>query len=458
MQSLLVLLLMLLLAGVAPISSAQVASSAVVDEPDTLDEQLAGLEVTLSLIAGAVASSTTLVETERIDLLTQLLLVSNTILQLRSERDSSADTPTATRTATTSSATSTKVSGEEIDLELVEMNVDLDDARVTAKVRFATTTPSVVIASTSPVIASTTAEAIATSTKYTIIASTTATTTEYLLATSTVEQSSSTITYEFDLVADPRITDPYEQYDDLREQAIQLLANELNVVPSDIERSVLGTFRSPAWDESIARNSQEAEKLASEFGEYSIVREVKVFPGVGQGEIHLITNLGESIIMELIEEDGEYEYFFSQYGPADVSSSRTRGVPYYMTGDLILYENEENILPEAVNDYLFDLFGTIPFTSAIDGVNQKIVMFLSDNVTYRSIPDRSYVSRDPEGYEPCYGQYDMTVFNQFMKYLADGLGGQYDDKNFSELVTYVTPVRTSGSSFAGSCQNTESYF
>lgn len=207
------------------------------------------------------------------------------------------------------------------------------------------------------------------------------------------------------------------------------IALVLGVSAKEIQPKVFITTRRPDRRLYTTTNSPEAEQLALNFGRHSIVTDVEVYPAevtpsgdpddpvVRTARILLRSDQEETMSTAIKQTsdgfftDERYElqirfyvtagvdYTFDSFGDSD---DRFIPVIDYTVPDL---EREE------LYDALSSLFGQIPFAEQIDSFEDKILTFLFDNRTFYQIrPGAQVFAQNRQ----CYNAADTRIMSEFV--------------------------------------------
>lgn len=355
--------------GVSPLSvSAQ--------SPD-VSGQLNMLQASLVSIGTAISSAGYLSDTDRLNLLTQLVAISTQITSLRGRNTVTVVDPLAAEAA--------KDSAEAANLTRVRVTFNPATNEAVTEV---------------------------------VVRSNTTRTTEVISELASVTQFTNKIAR-------------------LREIIAMRVSNNLNVKYVDVYEELFVTARDPLRDGPVPQNSAAATYLAENFAKNSLLEEIRIYPGAGMGVISIHTDQDDIGVLTLareVDSDGnilntyfyQYQYFIDD-----------RINPYFTT--TFSRDDDPQPLPRAtqtasnvtetdIRAFVRTLFNEVPFTTEISNFDAKLMRFLVQNS----------ISNDGNANTDCYNSGDKVVVDEFIEYLVDGLEAQYED--ITSLTQYITPV------------------
>lgn len=338
--------------------------------------QLSALQAALNSIGEAIVDSRTLSESDRYNLLTQLVAISTQILSLRGSNYTSTVDPLAAEAA--------KDSAQDAELErvLVAFDPATNEAVIEVTVDGKTTK-----------------------------------TTEVITELSSVPVFTSKI-------------------GKLREIVAMKVSNDLNVKYLDVYAELFVTARDPLRDAPVPQYSATAIYLAENFAKHAILEDIKVYPGAGKGVIAFYTDqddIAEITLAREVDGDGgllntysyKYEYFIndrinSYYSTSFGRDDEPEPLPRAT-------ESASGVTEAEIKEFTRTLFNDVPFTSKISNFDSKLMRFLVENP----------ISYDGSGAVDCYTSGDKVVVDEFIEYVVDGLEAQYED--VPSLTEYITP-------------------
>lgn len=372
----------------------------------TVSEQLQSLTVSLTTIGNQIAVSPNLSETDRLQLMTQLVAISNQILQLKN--GAQAANSYADYLNPPPDTDATKKSAKEAGLTKVRVRFDSKTNEANTEIFYGSKVKAVQYAFT-------------------------------------------------DLTA---IADFGNKIDSLRTKVAAAISADTDIKQGDIRKLVEVSARNPVRDSRITPNSALAIELANDFAQYSIVDSVAVLPGNGEGTIEISTDQDEALVLSLqreFDEDGfyyrpsqyTYSYRFYIKTPFDILDAA-----FDESDELVpkVSESTQEVPASEIEEYVTSLFNEVPFTSTIADFETKLIKFLTENPTqYRtSFSTVDSIDRD------CYAKSDKVVVNEFIAYLVNGLTVQYEDPE--EITTYIAPIASEDEFYSGSCTNKKRFF
>jgi hypothetical protein len=386
--------------------SAALADGEKVDNSGSLSsaEQLKQMSVTLVSIGLAVASSTSLNELQRLELMKQLVVISTSILELQKVNPSLSTNFIPVPLQNTSSGELKKDTAKKVGLERVK--VTFNEIK-----------------------------------NETIIETFYKSSNKNSKTTHNFTELNSVIGFD-------------EKVQLLRDLVTNKISSEKNIKFQDVKDSLFLTARNPIKDTIITPNSVTAFNLAQTFATNSIVNKVEVYPGDNIGTIRILTDQNEWLDLVLEREVDGNGSLLSTY----MSTSNF----YFPTKfDQVLFgsggeelkpvpkitEKVTNISKNEIKDEIVMMFSTIPFTSQVPNFNSKLLDFMTSNSIVYNGSSASDIQRD------CYSAGDKLVVNEFIKYLVNNLDAQYDD--IDKITFYLSPI---GQDYFIGCSSSKRFF
>lgn len=372
----------------------------------TTEEMFNQLTASLLAIGQAITTSPNLTDAESLELMTQLIAVSNSIVTLRETYRMrgliSGPLP---------SSEEGKVTAEEAELERIIVAYDSATEVIDVTMRYSTTT-------------------IERSYNFTALAS----------STSYGEKLSRVIT-------------------DMETQ----LSDQTGVLRDDIEEVMFVTSWNPIRDTTaISQNSALARRMAENFAKFSIIDRIELRPENGRGELEFYTDQNESLRLTLarnLDENGTflgtYTYIIQFFFPSMLTSVMTgTGFIDEEPQEVAQYEQTDvEVEEEEVLDFVIGLFTDVPFTTAISNFDDKLMRFLTRNTTYYA-SDNLSVS-NPEVLD-CYRASDKKIVTEFVTFLSEGIDVQFE--NVEDMLHFVAPIQSEEFGINGVCSQTARFF
>jgi hypothetical protein len=241
-----------------------------------------------------------------------------------------------------------------------------------------------------------------------------------------------------------------ERIEDARSQIINILVDEYDLQRVKLlDDMVLVSSRNPRRDvgPAIQTNSADANRLLEAFGEYSVAQSVEVNPGVNEASITITSDQGETLIVRIerdmppvpggrgggayvVEQDLEdMEYIFSyDFYVTTVADVVTRERGEDPVIEPKVTSTEPGISRDKITDVLLRFFGGVPFAAEIDDIEEKALLFLTENDARYVVSEDDGVSRSmyPDAHaEQCIAASDVLFINEMLLQMLDGLGVQY---------------------------------
>lgn len=255
---------------------------------------------------------------------------------------------------------------------------------------------------------------------------------------------------------------------DLRSQVVDTVFTKTSIDKKELDDLLLLSIRNPLRKNYIRPESAEAYDLVEDVGVYSIVNRIEVLPEyatlvrddressaeyVGAAQIKFFTDQDEVVVMTLkrkvkglFDPAGTEKYTFTN--DVYLSSGIQLYTNYQTSPDSIGDKDDEehvlvpkatiltdNILEKDIDDFLVGMFSTLPFTSEIPDFSTKLVSFLLQNPAIFNVGEYG-VSTDTTNV--CYSEFDTTIVTTFVEYILGGMNMQY--KDLDEIIYYLAPV------------------
>ena len=361
-----------------------------------ISAQLTALQAALISIGGAIASSQSLSDTDRFNLLTQLVAISTQILSLRGSTSVVSNPDPLALEATKDSAA---------EAGLTRVNVSFNPA-----------------------------------------------TNEATIAVTQNRNTTRTTRVISEVASLPLFESKIER---LREVVAMQISNDLNVKYLDVYDELFVTARDPLRDAPVPPGSAIAAYLAENFARYSLLEEIRIMPGDGRGMISIHTDqdeIAELTLMREVDGDGgllntyaySFQYFINDrinpyYSPTFVRDDEPEPLPRAT-------ESASGVTEVEVRFFLRSLFNEVPFTTQISNFDTRLTRFLVENPVTQdgALP----VGRD------CYSSGDKVVVDEFIEFVVDGLGAQYED--VPSITTYIAPQESDDR--GSGCSGTSRFF
>lgn len=241
------------------------------------------------------------------------------------------------------------------------------------------------------------------------------------------------------------------------------LSNETGVLKKDIEDVMYITSWNPVRDTTpISQNSTLAFNLAENFARYSIVNRVEVRPNNGEGQIEFYTDQKESLRLSLkrnVDENGtflgHYTFKIQFFFPSLLTQVMTgSGSIDSMPVEVAQYEQVDDEVPqEEVLEFVIGLFTDAPFATAISNFDTRLMRFMTQNTTYYS-DSVADATNGPK--HDCYRASDKKAVTEFVLFLADGIEFQHEE--LEGIIEYVSPVRAEEYGGLGTCSSAPRFF
>jgi hypothetical protein len=350
-------------------------------------EQLELLSSSLNAIGNLIAASPNLTEADRLTLMTQLVAISGQILALRqgdykSTYDAYLNPPPA--------ADADKEAAKDAGLTRVKVAYDYESNEAVTEIYYGTTVKK---------------------------------------ATHTFTELASVSSFE-------------QRMADLRTVLSTKISTDTNIKQADVRRLMQISGRDPLLDKEVATNSATANYLLDKFGQHSIVDEVQILPGNGEGAIAIMSDQDETLLLTLtreVDSDGyyynppQYSYSYQFFAPTafdilSFSSNEDAGPK------LIISQVTTEVPTDKIKDHISTLFNDVPFTSKISDFEGKLLKFLTENSAYY---ETTYTTVDDDDLD-CYYASDKLVIDDFIDYLVSGVALQYED--IEDKKHYIAPI------------------
>lgn len=266
----------------------------------------------------------------------------------------------------------------------------------------------------------------------------------------------------------------------MKQYATQDIANKLFLVETDVRSIAMISTRNPVRDSMFTVNSPTAESLIEDFGNYSIIEKIQVLPGkevslpkndiriTTSGSVQIISaeavaNINvhsdqaehlELSIKQVYDEISKKNFYdlqtrFYLLDPRDVPFRKDdeRGLPFLAISQSIRDLDEKDL-----RETLSVLFKHIPFMSEIDNYEAKILKFLLDNPAIVLAPEKGVTEVERQ----CYDDSDLLI----MRTLIHGLVESLVSQNYLLIddVIIAAPVVTQVFRFTPGCDNVQKIF
>lgn len=367
-----------------------------VAQTDTVrTEQVKALAATLLQIGNAIRTATNLTETERIILYTQLAPLSNSVAALNSTSVNSAMTPRS------------RATGKEIGLERVILSYNYRrPSEVTAIARFATSTPQ---------------------------------------------------NFSFSYPALLNYQTFSSRMTAARQFAANDIAQKIDMLRQDIGRLTFISTSNPARGDFSQINSPIAYELEEDFGKYSIINDVRIYPGNGKAKIEIKSDQAEVYIIEIIRDpngrsSGGSKYSYKQtfkiiQGLNNFSNLRDED------SEIVTDHTFDNLDKKELTDLLLDLLGNHSSMTEIENFEEKLFEFIIENKTFLLAGG---MARDMSEYRNCYDPGDVTV----MKGLATSIlrTMELQAEPVDDALLLQAPIQDSIGGWYKRCVSVKKYF
>ncbi len=236
------------------------------------------------------------------------------------------------------------------------------------------------------------------------------------------------------------------------------LSNQTGVIMRDIKDVMYVTSRNPIRDTTVIhKNSDQARRLAENFARYSIVNRIEVRPNSGRGEIEMYTDQDESLRLTLIRNQdtpgSDYTFFIQFFFPSRLTLTQTGYLPEDQQ-ETAQYEQSDDDVPEdEIFDFVLGLFTDAPFATAISNYDKRLLRFMtqnSTNFTYSVTDSPSELKVD------CYRASDKKAVTEFVRFLADGI--EFQREPIEDIIEYVSPVHIEDNGGTGGCNSAPRFF
>lgn len=235
-----------------------------------------------------------------------------------------------------------------------------------------------------------------------------------------------------------------------------------------VRRLTYISARNPVRDGAILKNSSQAEALIEDFGVYSIITNIDIFPGDGTGRIEIKSDQKEILIIEVTEvppegdpsehPEGSGKYTYHYTFMITDKAFNTLSIPAgFVTDDekSIGVDNIDVATKNEIIEVLVDLFGKHPLASEIEDYDDKLFEFLLENKTIFLVdghPGYYALGRN------CYDPADVLVMKELAGSLLATMKVQQDlgDKSFTLQAPIVTSKKEGPGGF--SCGPTKHIF
>lgn len=365
------------------------------------------LRTTLVQVGAAIASSTAITDEERVALLTQLVAVSRTIVNL--ER---------TTAQNEIAARENEQEPEDVDAVLPE---DIGLYRVAARIDL------------SSYQADITEYYFAEDYTFDDLAEE-----PFVVEFETVERTIS-LTQPTGNLSFPRLVNRLED-----QVVVDLMETYGLTDDIAVDRITFASARNPLATQGVERNSASAYELMGQFGQQTIVSQVHVIPNNGQATIKIFSDQAEEILIQVTrdtfnynEPDGEdrslyepegdeYAYIYA-YDSSDgvkqnFSDSEDIDEDPYEKYDV--FEQIGGVEKDEIIEFINELFAEIPFTEQLREADETLFSFLIDNqVSYQARSGSYYNPNDPD--DSCVDEGDRLILNEYVLQVLAGLEANY---------------------------------